>query len=93
MISKWSRIRDRLDWLPTWLLGILDWFPYRLFDICWARDCPVKHRRVLRHGPWQLRRCERTPMAASLTDPGWLYANGIDPRSTPEPVVPVSRAS
>jgi hypothetical protein len=32
-------------------------------------------------------------MAASLTDGGWLYANGIDPRSTPEPVVPVSRAS
>jgi hypothetical protein len=32
-------------------------------------------------------------MAIELTDPGWLYANGIDPRSSPEPVVPVSRAS
>jgi hypothetical protein len=30
----------RREWmdahLPSWLLGIIDWFPYRLFDVCWA---------------------------------------------------------
>jgi hypothetical protein len=79
--------------LPSWVLGIIDWPGYRLFGECWAQDCPVPSRRILQHGPQQLRRCEGTLMAVTLTDPGWLYANGIDPRSTLEPVVPVSRAS
>jgi len=87
----------RREWmdahLPSWLLGIIDWFPYRLVQECWAEDCPVASRRNLLHAPRQLHRCEGTPMAIELTDPGWLYANGIDPRSSPEPVVPVSRAS
>jgi hypothetical protein len=43
------------------------------------------------HTPNKVRVCEDTPPAIELTDPGWLYANGIDPDS--EPVVPVSRAS
>jgi hypothetical protein len=89
----WNAIRDRLDWLPMWLLGIIDWPRYRFFTGCWAEDCPVKSRRNIAHSPKQLRRCEGTPMAVKLTDPGWLYAVGIDPQSTPEPVVPVSRVS
>ena len=79
--------------LPWWVPGLIDWPGYRLFGECWAEDCPVWNRRSILHTPAQLRRCEGTPMAITLTDPGWLYANGIDPGSTPEPVVPVSRAS
>jgi hypothetical protein len=89
----WSRIRDRLEVLPSWLLAIIDWPAYRLFGKCWADDCPVSSRRNLLHTPRQLHRCESTPMAIRLTDPGWLCAIGVDPRSTPEPVVPVSHAS
>jgi hypothetical protein len=54
----------RREWmdahLPSWLVGIIDWFPYRLVDMCWAQGCPVKSRRNLLHTPRQLHRCEAT---------------------------------
>ena len=74
--------------LPPWLLGLIDWPGYRLLGDCWAEDCPVLGRRIRWHSRLQLRRCEGTPMALSLTERGWLYGQGIDPDS----VVPVSHA-
>jgi hypothetical protein len=72
--------------LPWWLLGLVDWPKYRLLGKCWAEDCPVPSRRNILHTPSQLHRCERTPMAISLTDRGLLWSYGVDL------VVPVSHA-
>jgi hypothetical protein len=73
------------------LEGAYFWVRNRLTGArCYAEGCGGL---PLLHTPWQYRRCLDTPLGITLTDPGWLYANGIDPRSTPEPVVPVSRAS
>jgi hypothetical protein len=52
------------------LTGLWYWPKYRLLDECWAMDCPIPSRRNALHGPWQLRRCERTPMAITLTEQG-----------------------
>ena len=76
------------QYLPPWLLGLIDWLGYRLFGMCWAEECPVWNRRNVLHSRAQLARCEGTPMAISLTERGWLYGEGIDPGS----VVPVSHA-
>ncbi len=76
--------------LPSWLLGLIDWPGYRFFSECWAEDCPVASRKNIAHTPRQLRRCEGTPMAISLTERGWLYGEGIEPDSV---VGPASKAS
>jgi hypothetical protein len=92
------------EWMESryrWLLAVVDWPRYRLFGRCLAQGCG---RPVLLHTPRQLRRCESTPMAISLTARGWLhaqgldpdaidawcYANGIDPGAVVRPVAPVS---
>jgi hypothetical protein len=86
-------VRTLREWmdehLPWWLLGLIDWPRYRLFERCWAEECPVPSRRNILHRPAQLRRCEGTPMAIQLTERGWLYGEGIEPDSV---VGPASRA-
>jgi hypothetical protein len=85
------KLREWMDeHLPSRLLGLIDWPKYRLFDDCWAEDCPVASRKTIAHTPRQLRRCEGTPMAIRLTERGWLYGEGIEPDSV---VGPASRAS
>jgi hypothetical protein len=52
------------------LIGCWHWPKYRLLSHCWAQGCPIPSRLNVLHGPWQLRRCESTPMAISLTEKG-----------------------
>jgi hypothetical protein len=52
------------------LIGCWHWPKYRLLGDCWAQNCPIPSRLNVLHGPWQLRRCENTPMAISLTEKG-----------------------
>lgn len=52
------------------LIGCWHWPKYRLLGDCWAQNCPIPSRLNILHGPWQLRRCENTPMAISLTEKG-----------------------
>jgi hypothetical protein len=56
--------------LKACLVGVWYWPKYRLLSYCWAQDCPIPSRLNVLHGPWQLRRCENTPMAISLTEKG-----------------------
>jgi hypothetical protein len=56
--------------LKACLVGVWHWPKYRLLSYCWAQDCPIPSRLNVLHGPWQLRRCENTPMAISLTEKG-----------------------
>jgi hypothetical protein len=52
------------------LIGCWHWPKYRLLGECWAMECPIPSRLNVLHGPWQLRRCENTPMAISITEQG-----------------------
>ena len=84
------KLRDWLERHAPGLLGVYDWPRYRLFDTCWAQNCPVPSRRNIAHSRRQLHRCEGMPMAMSLTERGWLYGEGIEPDSV---VGPASKAS
>jgi hypothetical protein len=89
---RWNAIRVRLEWLPSWLLGIIDYPPFRFSGRCLASGCG---RLMALHSPWAMHTCSRTPMAIRLSEQGadrLLTAELADLPDTDWQVVPVPHA-
>jgi hypothetical protein len=54
------------------LVGLWDWPRYRFFS-----RCMVCGRLMVRHSPWALYLCERTPLPIELTDKGRALAGEL----------------
>jgi hypothetical protein len=71
-----DRLRDWLEERAPRLVGVLDWPRYRLFSRCF-----VCGRLMVKHSPWALYVCERTPLNIEITDQGraWIESRSVDP--------------
>jgi hypothetical protein len=73
------------EYVPGWLLGLMDWPGYRLRGRCWAVGCG---RPMLLHTPWRLYDCERIPMAVVLNTERYAELVDLD-TDRPEPAATI----